>query len=285
MNRVLTGVIVIMFFMWVDVLNAEQKEITSKDGASMVLIPAEEFLMGSPQSEGRADEQPQHKVFLDAYYIDKYEVTNEQFKKFVDATGYVTEAEKGDGGYVLVRNGWSKNKNASWKDPLGNGQGISSKMNCPVVQVSWSDATAYANYYGKRLPTEAEWEKAARAGSTTKYCFGDDPSLLGDYAWYSTNSNRQTHPVGTKKPNAFGLYDMHGNVGEWCSDWDDANYYSSSPTNNPKGPASGQLRVLRGGSSLDYINAAAGCRSAIRGNGCNPTFKLDYVGFRCASSP
>ncbi|MFH0797153.1 MAG: formylglycine-generating enzyme family protein [Candidatus Omnitrophota bacterium] len=278
MNRVLTGIAVIMFFMWAGVLSTEQKEIIGKDGAPMVLIPAGEFLMGSPQSEGYENEHPRHRVFLDAYYIDKYEVTNDQFKKFVDATGYVTEAEKKGGGYIGNGESWNQNKNASWKDPLGNDQGISSKMNYPVVQVSWPDATAYANYYGKRLPTEAEWEKAARAGSSTKYCFGDAERDLEDYAWYLGN---QTHPVGTKKPNVFGLYDMTGNVWEWCSDWYEANYYQTSPADNPKGPVIRQSRVLRGGC---WGLAADDCRSAFRSWGY-PTLRLNNFGFRCVSSP
>jgi formylglycine-generating enzyme required for sulfatase activity len=247
----------------------------------MVLIPAGEFLIGSPNYEGRADEHPQYKVFLDAYYIDKYEVTNEQFKKFVDATGYVTEAEKGGGGYVWNGKSWPQNKNASWKDPLGNGQSIASKINYPVVQVSWNDAAAYANYYGKRLPTEAEWEKAARAGSTTKYCFGNSGTNLGDYAWYVVNSNKQTHPVGARKPNAFGIYDMHGTAWEWCNDWYNDNYYKSSPVNNPKGPSNGLGRVLRGGG---WFSSAGYCRSAFR-NWDPPSFKYVNYGFRCAWSP
>ena len=113
----------------------------------------------------------------------------------------------------------------------------------PVVNVSWNDALAFCRWLSKkegkicRLPTEAEWEYACRAGSTTRYCFGDDASDLGEYAWYGANSDRKTHPVGTKKPNAWGLYDMHGNAWEWCADGYDAEYYEKSPTDDPTGPA------------------------------------------------
>ncbi|MFA5394267.1 MAG: formylglycine-generating enzyme family protein [Candidatus Ratteibacteria bacterium] len=221
---------------------------------TMVLIPAGEFTMGSPRNEGYADEYPQHKIFLSAYYIDKREVTVAQYRKFCRAT----KREMPPVPYW----GWQNSH--------------------PIINVTWDDAVAYAQYYDKRLPTEAEWEKAARAGSTAKYCFGDSETNLGNYAWYSANANRQTHPVGTKKPNAFGLYDMHGNVWEWCSDWYDANYYSNSPTDNPKGPANGQFRVLRGGGC--WLFALASCRSAVRG-WFIPSNGSAHSGFRCASSP
>jgi len=231
-----------------------QKEITGKDGAPMVLVPAGEFLMGSKAEEVNLRwEHPQHKVFLDAYYIDKYEVTVAQYRKFCQETGRSMPSAPSWG----------------WQD------------NHPIVNVSWNDATAYANYCGKRLPTEAEWEKACRAGSTTKYGFGNSGTKIGDYAWYSVNSNKQTRPVGTKKSNAFGIYDMHGNAWEWCSDWYNENYYKSSPTNNPKGPSSGMGRVLRGGG---WYSSVGYCRSAFR-NWDPPSFRYVNYGFRCAWSP
>ncbi|MFH1824528.1 MAG: SUMF1/EgtB/PvdO family nonheme iron enzyme [Candidatus Firestonebacteria bacterium] len=246
----------------------------------MIYIPAGEFEMGSNDYDS---EKPVHKVYLDAYYIDKYEVTNEQFKKFVDATGHKTEAEKAGGGFVWEKDGgWKQRSSASWKDPLGDGSGISGKMNHPVIQVSWNDAVAYANWIGKRLPTEAEWEKACRAGSTGKYCFGDNESELGEYTWYYKNSGSKTHQVGSKKPNKWGIYDMHGNVWEWCSDWYNEKYYKVvtglQPVNNPKGPDTGTYKVLRGGS---LYFGAYGCRSANRYYYSSPVYRYFNVGFRC----
>jgi len=225
------------------------KEITGKDGSFMVLVPAGRFLMGE---KDYGQQYSPHSVFISDYYIDKYEVTVTQYRKFCETTGrgvptqpkYSTDAH-------------------------------------PIVNVTWNDATAYANYYGERLPTEAEWEKACRAGSTTKYYFGNEETDLKDYAWYSANSSQQTHSVGLKKPNAFGLYDMAGNAWEWCFDWyDDGDYYRrDNSTNDPEGPINGRFRVLRGGG---WVGAAGYCSSANR-EGNNPSVRFSgNVGFRCA---
>ena len=133
-----------------------------------------------------------------------------------------------------------------------------------------------------RLPTEAQWEYACRAGSTTKYCFGDDETTLGDYAWYSANSDSKTHPVGQKKPNAWGLYDMHGNVWEWCQDWYDSGYYAKSPEDDPTGPATGPCRVIRGGGWGSGV--AGGCRSAGR-RYTGPGHRSEDLGFRVSRVP
>ncbi len=254
--------------------------IIGKDGTEMMLIPAGEFIMGAPDSEGNSDEHPQHKVYLNFYYIDKCEVTNKQFKKFVNATRYKTIAEKSGGGWVWNANKWEQKNSADWTDPLGDGSGILKKMDYPVVQISWYDAVAYAKWVGKRLPTEAEWEKACRAETTTGYCFGNDESELIDYAWYSENSDERSHTVCEKKPNKWGIYDMHGNVWEWCVDWYDSKYYANSFMNNSQGPNNGTYRVIRGGSWYDF---GCYCRSAIR-LWSNPTFRNNITGFRCVVS-
>ena len=226
-------------------------EITGRDGAPMVLIPAGEFMMGS--EKGIANEKPVHKAYLDAFYIDKYEVTFDRYDAFCDATGR------------------TKPSDAGW------GRGTR-----PVINVSWDDSKAYCAWAGKRLPTEAEWERACRAGTDTAYSFGDDAGLLGSYGWYLANSGNMTHPVGEKNPNAFGLYDMHGNVWEWVADWYDSGYYSVSPLSNPSGPASGTYRVLRGGSwdstYDDYL------RSGIRSHDV-PAYSYYSFGCRCARTP
>jgi len=246
------------------------EEIIGKDEVKMVLIPAGEFMMGSPEGEGEKDEHPQHKVYLDAYYIDKYEVTNEQYAKFLNEYGKHTDE---NGQKMIYKHKWGVKKSG------GRWQPASGYEKNPVVNVTWYGANQYARYYGKRLPTEAEWEKACRAGSTTKYCFGDVESELGEYAWYEKNSGGMTNPVGRRKPNQYGLYDMHGNVWEWCSDWYDEKYYRISPDKNPEGPDKGSYRVLRGGS---WYNYAYYCRSSSRLR-YYPVFRYFNYGFRCVS--
>jgi iron(II)-dependent oxidoreductase len=222
-------------------------QITGKD---MVLIPTGDFQMGSNDYDS---EKPIHTVYLDAFYIDIYEVTNAQYKKFMDATKY--------------------KEPSYWNDSKFNAS------NHPVVGVSWNDAVAYAKWAGKRLPTEAEWEKSARGGLVgKKYPWGD--TLTHDDANYSGTGGKDkwenTSPVGSFAPNRYGLYDMAGNVWEWCADWYDSKYYASSPKSNPKGPGSGKSAVLRGGSWDDY--ADLDLRVAAR---FFPSGDLSLVGFRC----
>jgi len=210
--------------------------IIGMDGAEMVLIPAGEFLMGGPEGEGDNDEHPQHTVFVDSFYMDKYEVTNAQYKQFMDATGH--------------------NAPKFWDDEEYD------QPNYPVGAVNWHDAKAYCEWAGKRLPTEAEWEKAARGGLVGKtYPWGD--SITHDDANYEGTGGKdrwsETSPVGSFAPNGYGLYDMAGNVWEWCADWYDADYYAKSLEQNPAGPSSGSRRVLSGGSWCDdahYLRAA-----------------------------
>lgn len=245
------------------------------------LVPAGGFLMGFPGGEGGPDERSRHKVYVDAFYMDRYEVTVAHYKECVD-----------DGKCSAPKTGVGCN----WGNPKRG-------ENYPVNCVEWSQADAYCKWAGKRLPTEAEWEKAAGGGTDTKYSFGDDEAALGDYAWYWDNSGGKdrlarfiaarylflkkyladygglTHPVGEKKPNQFGLYDMYGNVWEWVSDWYDENYYKSSPEKNPRGPLNGKERVVRGGS---WHHGAKSCRSAHRSR-FPPAMWYDITGFRCAS--
>lgn len=245
------------------------KSITSRSGIKLVLIPAGEFMMGSATTDpqGDDDERPQHPVRIGkAFYMGAHEVTVGQFAKFVDATGYKTEAERSAGGAVIDFNTGKVvvDRKYHWRNP-----GFEQTDRHPVVQISWNDAKAYckwltdhdrANY---RLPTEAEWEYACRAGTQTRFASGDDESSLKGSAnladgalnnyqairWASAwdDGHAFTAPVGQFKPNAFGLYDMHGNVWEWCSDWYDPQYYKLGHNVDPRGPESGGVRVLRGG--------------------------------------
>jgi sulfatase modifying factor 1 len=210
------------------------------------------FQMGS--TSGNSDEQPVHTVTVDPFYIDKYETTVAQYRAFCTATGRSMPP--------APPWGWSEDN--------------------PIVFVSWFDATDYAQWAGKRLPTEAEWEYAARGGSLSKGYTYSGSNTVGDVAWYHGNSGARTQAVGTKTPNELGLYDMTGNVDEWCSDWYSNTYYSVSPSVNPPGPSSGVYRVLRGGAYIDLDNK---CRAAAR-LWWDPTLPTSqpgsFIGFRCA---
>ena len=240
-------------------------------GREMVLIPAGEFQMGS--NDGEDDEKPVHKVYLDAFYMDKYEVTNAQYRRFVQATGH---SEPEGRAYV---DGEKRSDFRPWSDSRFNGDSQ------PVVCVGWDDAQAYAKWAGKRLPTEAEWEKAARGGLTDeKYPRGD--SITHDDANYSGTSGKdvwsETAPVGSFDPNGYGLYDMAGNVWEWCADGYYSSYYSMSPERNPTGPNTGFVRVLRGGSWYYNLYAPFYLRVAYRYFNI-PSYSYYGVGFRCVS--
>ncbi|MCD6405497.1 MAG: formylglycine-generating enzyme family protein, partial [Planctomycetes bacterium] len=238
--------------------------IHEKTGIEMVFIPAGEFMMGSPSGESRrdSDEGPVHKVVLTkAFYLGKYEVTNGQYQAFLNSAGY-DGSRDADSDYLRHHRDW--NKYASTGDSY------------PIVCVSWKNAQAYCKWAGLRLPTEAEWEYACRAGSSTRFSFGDSDSQLDSYAWYNGNSGSKTHPVGQKRPNGWDLYDMHGNVWECCADW--KGDYPSGSVTDPQGPSSESARVLRGGSwNINPQN----CRSAYRSY-YSPDYSGSVSGVRVA---
>jgi formylglycine-generating enzyme required for sulfatase activity len=213
---------------------------------TFVRIPAGEFRMGS--TDGDDDERPVHTVRISQpFYLGVHAVTQDQ-----------------------------------WEAVMGNNASeFAGDPNRPVETVSWEDVQEFIGRLNAReghtlyrLPTEAEWEYAARAGSTTAYCFGDDSRRLGEYAWYRANAGGQTHPVATLQPNAWGLYDMHGNVWEWVQDW--YGEYAAESVTDPQGPASGSDRVLRGGG---WGAGAGDCRSADRYH-VAPGRRTDHLGFR-----
>ena len=232
----------------------ELPSITNTIGMKLNLIPAGTFMMGSPESE---DDEHQHQVTISkAFYMQTTEVTQGQWKAVMG-----TEPWKGKG---YVKEG----------------------SDYPALYVSWDDAVAYCKKLSEkegktyRLPTEAQWEYACRAGTKTTWSFGNNENALGDYAWYHKNAwdidETYAHQVGLKKPNAFGLYDMHGNVWEWCHDYYGWDYYEQSPEQDPQGPASGSSRVLRGGS---WNFGARLTRSAFR-NGNDAVDRSNDFGFR-----
>jgi len=263
---------------------AAPREIqNSKDGYVLMYVPRGEFMMGSPDGEGDSSEHPRHKVYLDGYYIGKHEVTNAQFKRFVDSTGYVTDAERKGEGYGLTSKDsskWGWVKGLDWREPRYPGDSINERMDHPVVQISWNDAKTYADWARLRLPTEAEWEKAARGGTDTRYWWADGASH--DYAnCYGEGGKDQwdeTSPVGRFPANGYGLFDTAGNAYEWCSDWYAKAYYSSSSARNPAGPSQAEFRVVRGGS---WLNRPVSMRSACRFKR-TPGYSSADMGFRCA---
>jgi formylglycine-generating enzyme required for sulfatase activity len=251
-----------------------------KDSSVVIKIPAGKFTMGSPKGEGKDSEQPQHDVYIGEFYMDKFEVTNRQYKRFCDATGRSYPLDTG------FANGF-----------VGMPSYFTAYPNYPVLKVSWTDAQAYATWAGKCLPTEAEWEKAARGTDGRKYPWGaSEPDAGGIYrASYAPDSSaedgyRFTAPVGSFPAGAspYGCLDMAGNVWEWCNDWYDPSYYGRSATNNPQGPSdesmkatSVSIRVMRGGG---WGNEVVYLRCAYRFGG-EPAGRYWFCGFRCAQRP
>ena len=268
-------------------------------GIQLAVIPAGSFLMGSAENEeGRSgDESPQHRVQISREFrLGRTEVTKGQFAAFVRDTGYRTEAEKdGQGGYGFdpETGNFKQDPQYTWQNP-----GFPQTDDHPVVNVSWNDAQEFLKWLSRkdgrryRLPTEAEWEYACRAGSTTRYWNGDDAEGLAEIAnvadgtakakfdsWTTITARDGfvvTAPVGRFPANKFGLHDMHGNVWEWCADWYDSAYYASSPGTDPQGPSSGSSRVLRGGSWGNVPNLVR-CASRLD---FTPAYRLSYLGFR-----
>lgn len=303
----------------------------------MEFIKGGTFMMGGDNSQASADEYPKHKVQVNSFWMDATEVTNAEFAKFVKATHYITTAEKKpdweemkktlppgtpkppDSSLVAASlvfhqtsgpvdmndysQWWSWVKGADWKHPEGPGSSIEGKENYPVVQVSWYDAIAYCKWAGKRLPTEAEWEFAARGGLENQiYPWGNEPinsgkpkanSWGGKFPYYNDDKDGfiKLAPVKSFAPNGYGLYDMAGNVWEWCSDWYDANYYQTFGNTvaiNPNGPQESNdpmepytpKRSLRGGSFLCNDSYCSGYRVARRMKS-SPDTGLEHTGFRC----
>jgi formylglycine-generating enzyme len=279
---------------------------------NFVLIRGGEFTMGSPESEIGRDvakavykqfgidySETQHQVRLSNFYMSKYAVTVSEFRSFVETTGYRTDAEKGGGSWIWNDSGAVKTAGVNWRHGVSGSVRPASEDNHPVIHVSWNDAVAYGEWMSKksgktyRLPTEAEREYACRAGTTTPFNTGNN--LTTDQANYDGNYpyngnpkgvyRLNTVPVNSFSPNVWGLYTMHGNVAEWCSDWFGGRYYDeckeSGTVSNPAGPATGSGRVLRGGSWLNY---AGDCRSAFR-NFYTPDYRRDGIGFRLVFVP
>ncbi len=238
-------------------------EIKTKSGIEMILIPAGDYMMGGD----RPGETPAHRVFLSAFYIDKYEVTQEMYTKLDLSDPSHFEGQK------------KPVEQITWMNAAiyCNERSIEEGLEPCYEETTWE---CNYNASGYRLPTEAEWEYAARAGSTGKYFFGD-PKNMRNYAVYNRNNSGGTENVGTKKPNNWGIYDMYGNVAEWCNDFYSASYYASSPESDPRGPVRENERVLRGGSWKDseaVIYSGARSFDAPYNDACS---QKDTTGFRC----
>jgi formylglycine-generating enzyme len=308
----------------------------------MVWIPGGEFTMGTDDETAWPDERPAHRVRVGGFWMDETEVTNAQFRAFVEATGHVTTAERPLDAAEMMRQSpagtlpprkeellpgslvfeptkgpvkvkgpevhrqwWRWTPGACWKHPEGPDSSIDGKDDHPVVHVSWDDAVAYAKWAGKRLPTEAEWEFAARGGLDSKtYAWGDDPPdatranlWQGDFPHNNTKADgyERTAPVKSYPPNGYGLYDVAGNVWEWCADWYQIDLYrhraGKGVIDNPKGPPksfdprqpNAPLRCQKGGSFLCHVSYCTRYRPSAR-HGCTSDTGMSHVGFRCARS-
>jgi len=311
-----------------------QFTLEKKDG--MILIPSGTLHMGGDNDQASANEFPKHDVIINSFWMDETEVTNTQFQKFVEATNYKTIAERPvnweeikstlppnspkppdsvlQAGALVFKQTtqriplnnpalwWHWTIGANWQHPEGPSSNLKGKMNHPVVHIAWEDAMAYAKWAGKRLPTEAEWEWAARAGKKNMiYPWGNESVNEGEPKanfWQGSfpfenqlkDGFMTTAPIKSFPPNDYGLYDMSGNVWEWCSDWLDVDFYKkkNASQKNTKGPSVGfnpinpyqQEKVIRGGSFLCNDGYCSGYRNARR-MGSSPDTGLNHTGFRC----
>jgi sulfatase modifying factor 1 len=289
-----------------------REKIVAGGTTDMVELPGGRFLMGTEDREGfPADgEGPIRGVTLDPFLIDKYSVRNRDFAGFIDATNYKTEAERFGWSFVFAGDlpdagssiaaadsvtgvdWWKRIYGATWDHPEGPGSDITSRAEHPVVQVSWNDAAAYARWAGKRLPTEAEWEFAARGGlEQNLYPWGNDLTPGGEHRcniWQGTfphintadDGYVSTAPVEAFPANGYGVYGIVGNVWEWCADWFDPRYHQLATTLNPLGPPAGAARVMKGGSYLCHKSYCNRYRVAARSSN-TPDSATTNIGFRC----
>jgi sulfatase modifying factor 1 len=279
----------------------------------MIQLPGGTFLMGTDDGQGfpQDGEGPVRKVALDPFYISPYATTNAEFSRFVEETGYETEAERFGWSFVFYRFLSAKGKKkvrgvvdsapwwravggACWRRPEGPGSGIKTRMNHPVVHVSYTDALAYCDWAGKRLPTEAEWEYAARGGlEQSRYPWGNTLTPKGEHRcniWQGEFPTKNTvkdgyagtAPVDSFPPNGFGLFNVSGNVWEWCRDWFSPTFHVGRPRENPTGPPRGTSRVIRGGSYLCHKSYCNRYRVAARSSN-TPDSSTGNAGFRCAA--
>ncbi|MGM0904176.1 MAG: formylglycine-generating enzyme family protein [Bacillota bacterium] len=289
---------------------SEPNQTMFKD--KMVYIPGGEFLMGTNSKEGfpTDGEGPVRKVKVNPFLIDRYAVSNAEFAEFVKDTGYITEAEQFGWSYVfygflspeIARHvqrvisspWWCGVKGAFWYQPEGSGSSIDHRMNHPVVHVTWNDALAFCTWAGKRLPTEAEWEFAARGGLEQKrYPWGDELTPNGEHycnIWQGKfpikntkeDGYASTAPVKSFPPNGYGLYNVSGNVWEWCSDWFSRSIHNRGGRTNPQGPSKGETKIMRGGSHMCHESYCNRYRVAARTSN-TPDSSSGHLGFRCVA--
>jgi formylglycine-generating enzyme required for sulfatase activity len=292
MNKLLFLIAVVLFLLMAATsIDAKGQKVINHGYGDYLLVPGGRFRMGDNFYEGNSDEIPVHTVYLDEYYIGKYKVTNEEYKKFIDDKGYTTPAYWSAGGYG--KNGKTPEY---WKTPAYKGGGIPGNKNYPVVGVSWFEAMAYCKWLSKktrhayRLPTEAQWEKAVRSTDQRRYAWGNTiDETFANYDNGGDRAKKELKPVGyydgsnrggfktNNNASPYGAYDMIGNITEWCYDWYERDYYRRSPGKNPRGPGSGRSRVLRSGGYVDsaYYQRAAGRHKK------GAHFKNYKTGFRC----